>query len=142
MWICLFFLKLEYCGHYRLWQIDTAQLPLRHHYFFDRTVTCSKIALKFAAVVVKEVEQRKKLEMVSPAAALALSCCTQPQAHHRLLRAEWYLNAYSTTVQSRLLLFCLIDTIKDLTLTSRTCLACEKFFFGDVDVTIQNFGAR
>ncbi|KAG0049190.1 hypothetical protein BGZ83_005993 [Gryganskiella cystojenkinii] len=69
----LVFLKLDYCGHYRLWQVDTAQLPMRHHDFFNRTVTCCKIALRFAAVIAKEIDQRKTLAMISPAAVLALS---------------------------------------------------------------------
>ncbi|GJJ79221.1 hypothetical protein EMPS_11581 [Entomortierella parvispora] len=69
----LFFLKLDYRGHYRLWQIETAQLPMRHHNFFEKTAICSKIALKFAAAVAKEIGQRKKLSVISSAEALMLS---------------------------------------------------------------------
>ena len=69
----LFFLKLDYRSHYRLWQIETAQFPTRHGDFFDKTVICSKIALKFAAAVAKEIGQRKKLSVISSAEALMLS---------------------------------------------------------------------
>ncbi|KAF9951764.1 hypothetical protein BGZ65_005762, partial [Modicella reniformis] len=77
----LSFLRLDYRGHFRLWQIDTAQLPTRHHDFFGRIVTCSKIALKFAAVVAKEIDQRRKMATISPVGALALSRAARSLKH-------------------------------------------------------------
>ena len=68
-----FYLKLDYCGHYRLWETGSSQLPKRHSDFFDVVVTCSKVALKFAAVVANENAQWKKLARISPVEALALS---------------------------------------------------------------------
>ncbi|KAF9426711.1 hypothetical protein BGZ76_002643 [Entomortierella beljakovae] len=69
----LVFMKLDYRGHYRLWQIDSAPLPMRHHDFFDMSATCSKVALKFASAIAKEIGQRKKQPTISPIGVLSLS---------------------------------------------------------------------
>ncbi|KAF9107300.1 hypothetical protein BGX27_008795 [Mortierella sp. AM989] len=66
------FFKLDYRGHYRLWLIDSAQLPMHHDNFFQKTAACSKLALKFAAAIAREIDERNKLETISPTGALTL----------------------------------------------------------------------
>jgi hypothetical protein len=35
------FFKLDYRGHYRLWLIDSARLPMHHDNFFHKTAACN-----------------------------------------------------------------------------------------------------
>ncbi|KAF8933202.1 hypothetical protein BGZ58_006507 [Dissophora ornata] len=72
----LTFLKLDYRAHYRLWQVDTSNLPTQTSNFHERAAICCKTALMFARAVAEEVRQRKELPALSPRDVLSLTRVT------------------------------------------------------------------
>ncbi|KAG0368143.1 hypothetical protein BC939DRAFT_479656 [Gamsiella multidivaricata] len=68
----LTFLKLDYRGHYRLWQVDSSDLPVQTSDFYEKVTACCRSALRFARAVAEEVRQRKELPALSPRDVLLL----------------------------------------------------------------------
>ncbi|KAG0350090.1 hypothetical protein BGZ54_004023 [Gamsiella multidivaricata] len=68
----LTFLKLDCRGHYRLWQLDSCDLPVQTSDFYEKVAVCCRSTLKFAQVVAERIRQRKELLALSPCDALLL----------------------------------------------------------------------
>ncbi|KAF9563173.1 hypothetical protein EC968_004981 [Mortierella alpina] len=68
----LTFLKLDYRGHYRVWQVDSCDLPVQTSDFYEKADICCRSTLRFARAVAEEIRQRKKLPALSPCDVLLL----------------------------------------------------------------------